>query len=178
MSAHHNIALLYKRNILRLTQMPVSAVHGMLIGKQSKIIGHYGKFKHHLVNLSVAISSYTQQMFLYTVLFSIFFKGRTPGKLLLHFSIQNLNGQYASALNLIVRYTLLYSGPLLFCLLPQFTAALGMTTQALELLIMLSLIFGLSVLTYYSIVVWMFPSRDYPWGTLSKTRAALTHPHS
>lgn len=131
-----------------------------------------------LADFGLSPFAFVVQMFLYTVLFSIFFKGRTPGKLLLHFSIQNLNGQYASALNLIVRYTLLYSGPLLFCLLPQFTAALGMTTQALELLIMLSLIFGLSVLTYYSIVVWMFPSRDYPWGTLSKTRAALTHPHS
>ena len=131
-----------------------------------------------LADFGLSPFAFVVQMFLYTVLFSIFFKGRTPGKLLLHFSIQNLNGQYASALNLIVRYTLLYSGPLLFCLLPQFTAALGMTTQALELLIILSLIFGLSVLTYYSIVVWMFPSRDYPWGTLSKTRAALTHPHS
>ena len=53
-----------------------------------------------------------------------------------------------------------------------------MTPQALELLITLSLILGLSVATYYSIVVWMFPSRDYPWGTLSKTRATPTPPRT
>ena len=114
-------------------------------------------------------------MFLYTVLFSIFFKGCTPGKRLLHFSVRHISGRRASAFSLLARYILLYSGPLLFCLLPQITAALGLTPQASELLITLSLIFGCSVLTYYSIVVWMFPSRDYPWGSLSRTRAAMTH---
>ena len=118
------------------------------------------------------------QMFLYTVLFSIFFKGSTPGKRLLHFSVQHISGCRASALSLLMRYILLYSGPLLFCLLPQITAFLGMSPQAIELLITLTLVFGSSLLTYYSIVVWMFPSRDYPWGTLSKTRAVLTQPHT
>ena len=117
-------------------------------------------------------------MYLYTALFSIFFKGCTPGKFLLHFGVRHINGQRASVFSLLVRYTLLYSGPLLFCLLPQITAALGMTVQALELLIALSFIFGFSALIYYSVVVWMVPSRDYPWGMLSKTRAALTPPRT
>ena len=117
-------------------------------------------------------------MFFYTVLFSIFFKGCTPGKRLLHFSVRHISGRRASVFSLVVRYILLYSGPLLFCLLPQITASLGMTPQAGELLITLSLVFGCSVLTYYSIVVWMFPSRDYPWGSFSQTRATLTLPRT
>ena len=129
-----------------------------------------------LVDFSLSPAAFIVQMFLYTVLFSIFFKGCTPGKRLLHFSVRHISGRRASIFCLLVRYILLYSGPLLFCLLPQITAALGMTVQARELLITLALVFSSSVLTYYSIVVWMFPSRDYPWGTLSKTRAAMTQP--
>lgn len=131
-----------------------------------------------LVDFILSPVSFVVQMFLYTVLFSIFFKGCTPGKRLLHFSIQHISGQRASALSLIVRYALLYSGMLLCCLLPRMTTALDMTEQASELLITLTLGLGFSVLIYYTIVVWMFPSRDYPWGTLSRTRAVRMHPHT
>lgn len=130
-----------------------------------------------LIDFGLSPAAFFVQMFLYTVLFSIFLKGRTPGKLLLHFSVQHISGQRASALGLLVRYLLLYSGPVLFCFLPQITASLGMTPEALDLLIKLSFIFGLSSLIYYIIVVWMFPSRDFPWGTLTRTRATLTAPH-
>ena len=111
------------------------------------------------------------EMFFYTVLFSIFFAGATPGKRLLHFSVRHISGRRAGVFSLLVRSALLYSVPLLFCLLPQITAALGMTPQAGNLLVILSLGLGLSAAVYYTIVVWMFPSRDYPWGTLSRTRA-------
>ena len=131
-----------------------------------------------LVDFGLSPAAFIVQMFLYSVVFSIFFKGCTPGKYLLHFSIRHLNGQHASVFSLLARYLLLYSGPLLFCLLPQMTTSIGMTTQALELLIALSFILGLSTLIYYSIVVWMFPARDYPWGSLSKTRAMLTPPRT
>jgi len=62
----------------------------------------------------------------------------------------------------------------LYALLPPIALAAGMTAQAVELLMALALGLGACVFVYYSIVVWMFPARDYPWGTLSKTRAALT----
>ena len=131
-----------------------------------------------LVDFGLSPAAFFVQMYLYTVLFSIFFKGRTPGKFLLHFSVRHISGERASVFSLLVRYTLLYICPLLFCLLPQMTAAIGMTVQALDLLIKLAFILGLSSLIYYTIVVWMFPARDYPWGTLSKTRAALTPPRT
>ena len=124
-----------------------------------------------LVGLRFSSEVFVVQMFLYTVLFSVFFGGATPGKRLLHFSVQHIKGQRACVLSLFVRYTLLYGVLLLYCLLPQMTAALGMTVQASDLLMTLAHAFGLSALIYYTIVVWMFPSRDYPWGTLSKTRA-------
>ena len=131
-----------------------------------------------LADFGLSPASFVVQMFLYTILFSIFFKGYTPGKFLLHFSVRHISGERASVFSLLVRYTLLYICPLLFCLLPQMTAAIGMTVQALDLLIKLAFILGLSSLIYYTIVVWMFPARDYPWGTLSKTRAALTPPRT
>ena len=130
-----------------------------------------------LLDYHFSAISFVAQMFLYTVLFSIFFGGSTLGKRLLHFSVRHVKGDRASALSLIVRYALLYSGALLLCLLPQIAAALGMNAQASELLVTLAHGLGLSILTYYTIVVWMFPARDYPWGTLSKTRAQLTRPH-
>ena len=131
-----------------------------------------------LVDFSLSPVSFVAQMFFYTVLLSILFKGCTPGKRLLHFNVQHTKGHRASALNLIIRYSLLYGVLLLYCLVPQMTGSLGMTEQASELLIILLLGLGICVLTYYSLVVWMFPSRDYPWGTLSKTRAVRIHPHA
>ena len=129
-----------------------------------------------LVDFGLSPAAFIVLLFLYTVVFSIFFKGHTPGKYLLHFSVRHAGGQRASVFGLLVRYVLLYSFPLLFCLLPQITASVGMSTKALELLIALSFLFGLSTMVYYSIVVWMFPARDYPWGTMSKTRATRTPP--
>ena len=131
-----------------------------------------------LIDFGLSPASFVIQMFLYTVLLSIFFKGCTPGKRLLHFQIQHTKGHRTSVLNLIVRYSLLYGVLLLYCLVPQMTAALGMTEQASQLLITLLHGLGICSLVYYSIVVWMFPSRDYPWGTLSRTRAARIQPHS
>ena len=125
-----------------------------------------------LVDFKLSPATFVVQMFFYSVVFSIFFEGCTPGKRLLQFRVQHIKGQRASALRLIMRYTLLYSGLLSLCLLPQMTASLGMTDQASQLLITLVHGFVLSSLIYYTIVVWMFPSRDYPWGTLSRTRAA------
>ena len=127
-----------------------------------------------LFDFKLSPISFVVQMFFYTVLCSIFFKGYTPGKRLLHFSIRHISGQAASVSSLLVRYGLLYSVLLLYSLLPQIAAYLGMTTQASALFVTLVHGLGLSSLVYYSIVVWMFPSRDYPWGTLSKTRAAVT----
>ena len=131
-----------------------------------------------LLGFSFSPAIFVAEMFCYTILFSIFFRGCTPGKRLLHFSVQHISGQRTSVFSLLVRYTLLYGILLLYCLLPQITASLGMTVQASDLLNTLAHGLGLSLLTYYSIVVWMFPSRDYPWGTLSKTRAMLTSPHA
>ena len=120
---------------------------------------------YHLTSVSFVI-----QMFFYTVLCCIFFKGCTPGKRLLHFCVRHIDGHPASVPRLIMRYTLLYSVMLVFSLLPQIASSLGITEQANTLLVTLAHGLGLSFLVYYSIVVWMFPSRDYPWGTLSKTR--------
>ena len=131
-----------------------------------------------LLGFSLSPTLLVAEMFFYTVLFSIFFGGCTPGKRLLHFSVRHISGHKTSVLNLLVRYILLYGGLFLYCLLPQVTNSLGMTAQASDLLNILAHGFGFSLLTYYSIVVWMFPSRDYPWGTLSKTRAVLTQPHT
>ena len=131
-----------------------------------------------LLGFRFSSAAFVAEMFFYTVLFSIFFGGCTPGKRLLHFSVRQLSGQHASAFSLLVRYVLLYSVPFLFCLLPQFAASLGMTVQASTLLSTLAHGLGLSLLIYYSIVVWMFPSRDYPWGTLSKTRAIRIAPRT
>ena len=130
-----------------------------------------------LVDFSLSPASFVVQMFLYTVLLSTLFNGYTPGKRLLHFHVQHIKGHRVSALNLIVRYSLLYGVLLLYCLVPQITAALNVTEQAIELLITLLPGLSLCALTYYSIVVWMFPARDYPWGTLSRTHAVRMHPH-
>ena len=130
------------------------------------------------LGVSLSPTVFVAEMFLYTALFSIFFGGCTPGKRLLHFSVRHISGRYASALSLLARYALLYSLPLLFCLLPQLAASLGMTVQAGILLSTIAHGLGLSAFIYYSIVVWMFPARDYPWGTLSKTRAMRTAPHT
>lgn len=113
-------------------------------------------------------------MFLYTVISTVLLKGATLGKWMLRFRVCRTGGEKAPIWRLILRYVILYNAVLLFVLIPHF--ALGLPGGAVQLITELSRIIGIACLAFYMTVAWMFPARDYPWGTLSGTHVALIKP--
>ena len=114
------------------------------------------------------------KLFLYTVVSTLLLKGATIGKWLLRFRVCRTGGRQAPFWQLILRYVILYNAVLLFVLIPHF--ALGLSEGSIQLISQLARLIGIACLVYYMAVAWMFPTRDYPWGTLSGTHVALLSP--
>ena len=119
-------------------------------------------------------ANFVVKLFIYTVVSTVLFKGATIGKYLLRFHVCHASGMRAPIWRLILRYVILYDVILLFVLIPHF--ALGLSDGASQLITQAARLIGLTCLIYYIAVAWMFPVRDYPWGTLSKTHVTLTKP--
>ena len=113
-------------------------------------------------------------MFIYTIVSTLLLKGATIGKWLLRFHVCRPGGMKAPFWRLILRYVILYNAVILFILIPYF--AQGLSEGAMHLITQLTRLIGFSCLVYYVTVAWMFPVRDYPWGTLSGTHVALNAP--
>ncbi len=108
------------------------------------------------------------------LIITLVLKGATVGKWLLRFRVCRTGGEQAPIWRLILRYIILYNVVLLFVLIPHF--ALGLPEGAVQLITELSRIIGIACLIFYMAVAWMFPTRDYPWGTLSGTHV-MRIPH-
>ena len=120
------------------------------------------------------IANFVVKLFFYTIISTLLLKGATIGKWLLRFRICRTGGTQASFWRLILRYVILYNAILFFVLIPHF--ALGLSPGAVYLITKLSRIIGVACLIYYVAVAWMFPVRDYPWGTLSGTHVTFIKP--
>lgn len=116
-------------------------------------------------------ANFVVKLFLYTVLSTLLLKGATIGKWLLRFRVCRTGGMTAPFWRLILRYVILYNVVLLFVLIPHF--ALGLPEGAVQIISQLARMLGMGCLIYYVAVAWMFPARDYPWGTLSGTHVTL-----
>lgn len=121
-----------------------------------------------------ATAHYVVVLFLYTVASTLLLKGATVGKWLLRFRVCRSGGTRAPFWRLILRYVILYNVVLLFVLIPHF--ALGLSEGAVRLITQVTRMIGTACLVYYMAVAWMFPVRDYPWGTLSGTHV-MRIPH-
>lgn len=119
-------------------------------------------------------ANFVVQLFIYTVVSTLLLKGATVGKYLLRFRVCRTGGMSAPFWRLILRYVILYNAVLLFVLIPHF--ALNLSDGAVQLISQLTRLIGLACLVYYMAVAWMFPVRDYPWGTLSGTHVTLSTP--
>ena len=122
------------------------------------------------------VAKFVVKLFVYTVVSVLLLKGATVGKWLLRFRVCRADGAKAPAWRLILRYVILYDVVLLFVLIPHF--ALGLSDGAVQLINQLARMVGLGCLAYYMAVAWMFPVRDYPWGTLSGTHVTRITPTS
>lgn len=121
-------------------------------------------------------ANFVIKLFLYTVISTLLLKGATIGKWLLCFRVCRTGGTQAPVWRLILRYVILYNVVLLFVLIPHF--ALGLPEGAVQIITQLARMIAMGCLVYYVAVAWMFPARDYPWGTLSGTHVALIKPAS
>lgn len=121
-----------------------------------------------------ATANFVVKLFIYTVISTLLLKGATVGKWLLRFRVCRTGGMRAPFWRLILRYVILYNAVLLFILIPHF--ALGLSIGAAQLLSQLARMIGIGCLVYYMAVAWMFPVRDYPWGTLSGTHVSHIEP--
>lgn len=119
-------------------------------------------------------ANFVVKLFVYTVVSTLLLKGATIGKWLLRFRVCRTGGRQAPFWRLILRYVILYNAVLLFVLIPHF--ALGLSEGSIQLISQLARLIGIACLVYYMAVAWMFPTRDYPWGTLSGTHVALLSP--
>ena len=61
-TADINIALVYKGHILLIIKMTVGAEKKLFLSPDCHIIGSYGEFKHHAVNLRFAVSSDAEEL--------------------------------------------------------------------------------------------------------------------
>lgn len=111
------------------------------------------------------------EAFVYTTVCSMLFRGRTVGKWLLHIRVCSAEGGEVSRLRLLGRYAMLYSVLILLSLTPTLATLAGMPPAGVELLASVQTVLCVAAVGYYVIAAWMFPSRDYPWGVLSGTRA-------
>lgn len=119
-------------------------------------------------------ADFVAKMFVYTALCTLLLNGATIGKRLLRFRVCRADGARAPVWRLILRYFILYNSLFLFVLIPHF--AIGLPLGAVQLIKRIARIAGMAFLIYYTAVAWMFPVRDYPWGTLSGTHVMHVHP--
>ena len=119
-------------------------------------------------------ANFVVKLFIYTVVSALLLKGATIGKWLLRFRVCRTDGTRASFWRLILRYVIVYNVILLFVLIPHF--AFGLSEGAVQLITQLARLIGTACLVYYMAVAWMFPVRDYPWGTMSGTHVMLINP--
>lgn len=127
-----------------------------------------------LVRSMYTMANFVIKLFAYTLVSTLLLNGTTVGKRLLGFHVCRADGSRAPIWRLILRYAILYNAFLLFVLIPHF--AIDLSPGAVETVTQLSRLLGMGCLVYYVTVAWMFPARDYPWGTLSGTHVALTKP--
>ena len=132
-----------------------------------RLIGGYDP----LVRDMYTTAHFVMKLFLYTVISTLLLKGATIGKWLLRFRVCRTGGAKAPFWRVILRYVILYNVILLFVLIPHFS--LGLPEGAVQIVAQLARMVGMGCLIYYVAVAWMFPARDYPWGTLSGTHVAL-----
>ena len=131
-----------------------------------RMIGGYDP----LVWDTYTMANFVVKLFIYTIVSVLLLKGATVGKWLLRFRVCRTGGTKAPFWRLILRYVILYDVVLLYVLIPHF--ALGISTGAVQLITQLARMVGIACMIYYAAVAWMFPVRDYPWGTLSGTHVA------